>query len=526
MATRDFDVVIAGGGHNSLACGAWLARAGLRVCVVERNPWIGGGCITREVTRPGFQHDLFGSSHVWIHANPDFQVLLPDLEEHGLEYIWEEDHITGHPRLDGKGIVVYKDVDKTCASIARHSAKDAARYRQIHDRWHEIRDGFVKGMFSPPAKPGVMPSALQDSYKGLLKLKEYNLSSRQFVLQNFESDAVRAFVLGWALAPQVFPDTECMGQSFYILIPGIHTYGAAIPKGGSMMLPLALARYIQSRGGEVLTDAPIRRFVLDGDGSCAGVRLENGAEITAGMAVVTGLGLKVSFLDCLDPDDLHPAFVEACRGFSYGTVSIARVHLALNELPVYRDGDDMNACAFHRIFGSMHDIDVQYGEILMGKAPTNPFLWSAGWTRLDPSRAPEGKHTLILDTFVPARLADGTSWEDYVEEYVETVLLDVLRRHAVNMDSGNILGAYHETAISLEEANPAFVSGSTTGGERLLSQMGYMRPLPGFSQYKSPIPKLYMTGPSCHPGGGITAMGTITANVILRDLGMPHRAFN
>ena len=523
---RDYDIVIAGGGHNSLACGAWLARSGLSVCVVERNPWIGGGCVTREVTLPGFRHDLFGSSHVWIHANPDFQVLLPELTEFGLEYIWEDNHVTGHPNLEGDGIVVYKDVEKTCESIAAYSAHDARRYREIHDSWNGIRDGFVKAMFSPPAKPGVLPSLLQTSYEGLLKLREFNLSSRQFVLQNFENDTVRAFILGWALAPQIFPDTECTGQSFYILIPGLHTYGAAIPKGGSMMLPTALASYIEARGGKVLTEAPISRFLLDSDGACIGVRLGNGDEITAAKAVVTGLGIKVSFLDCMDPNDLPSEFVKACRNFSYGSVSIARAHFALEELPVYRNGDDMNACAFHRIFGTMHDIDVQYGEILMGKAPSNPFLWCAGWTKLDPTRAPDGKHTLIVDTFVPSRLANGVDWNDHVGEYVETVLLKVLRKHTVNMDPGNILGCHYETGVSLEEANPAFVAGSTTGGERLLSQMGYMRPFPGYSQYKSPVRNLYMTGPSCHPGGGITAMGTITANVMLRDFGMPHRALN
>lgn len=524
MSERDFDIVIAGGGHNSLACGAWLARSGLKVCVVERNPWIGGGCITREVTLPGFKHDLFGSSHVWIHANPDFQQLMPELEAYGLEYIWEQNHITGHPNLEGDGVVVYKDVERTCESIAKYSAHDARRYKQIFDQWHQVRDGFIKGMFSPPAKPGIMPTALQDSYDGLLKLKEFNLSSRQFVLQNFECDSVRAFILGWALAPQISPDTECAGQSFAILIPGIHTYGAAIPKGGSMMLPESMAEYIRDRGGEILTDAPIDKFVLDKDGSCVGVKLESGEQISAKKAVVTGLGTKVSFLDCMDPSQLPAQFVTACQNFSYGAVSIARVHFALNELPQYKNGDDMNACAFHRIFGSMQDINVQYGEILMGKAPTNPFLWSAGWSKLDPSRAPAGKHTLILDTFVPSKLADGTNWDDYIEEYTETVLLKVLQRHTTNMTADNILGAYYETGVSLEAANPAFVSGNTTGGERLLSQMGYMRPLPGFSQYKSPIPKLYMTGPSCHPGGGITAMGTITANVMLRDFGMPHRS--
>ena len=123
-------------------------------------------------------------------------------------------------------------------------------------------------------------------------------------------------------------------------------------------------------------------------------------------------------------------------------------------------------------------------------------------------------------------MADGTSWADYIEDYSENVLLKVLRRHTTNMTNINILGAYYETGVSLEAANPAFVSRNTTSGEGLLSQMGYMQPLPGCSQYKSPIPKLYMTGPSCQLGGEIAAMGTIAATVMLRNFGMPHRPMN
>lgn len=93
----EYDVIIAGGGHNGLACGAILAKAGLSVLVTERNPWLGGCVITREVTLPGFKHDMYGSSHVWIHLNQDFKELLPELEANGLKYIWAEDHITGHP---------------------------------------------------------------------------------------------------------------------------------------------------------------------------------------------------------------------------------------------------------------------------------------------------------------------------------------------------------------------------------------------------------------------------------------------
>ena len=124
----DYDIVIAGGGHNALACAALLCKAGLKTLVAERNDWIGGGAITREVTLPGFKHDLFGSSHVWIHANPDFKQMEPALEKYGLKYLYAEGQITGHPNHDGPGIIVHKDVDLTCDSIAEYSPADALHF--------------------------------------------------------------------------------------------------------------------------------------------------------------------------------------------------------------------------------------------------------------------------------------------------------------------------------------------------------------------------------------------------------------
>jgi len=156
-----FDVVVAGGGVNGLACAAVLAREGLKVCVVERNLWVGGGAVTREVTLPGFRHDMFGSSHVWIQCNPDFAVIQPELEQLGLKYLAPDDHITGHPdRHGGPGIIIYKSIDKTCASIARYSASDAARYRKVHDDFALVKDGFLKAFFSPPSPPSTMARAV------------------------------------------------------------------------------------------------------------------------------------------------------------------------------------------------------------------------------------------------------------------------------------------------------------------------------------------------------------------------------
>ena len=110
------------------------------MCVVERNPWVGGGAVTREVTVPGFKHDLFGSSHVWIQCNADFKSIEPELRGYGLEYLAPQDHITGHPdKSGGPGIVIHRSIDKTCASIARYSEHDAERYRAIHDNFTAIK---------------------------------------------------------------------------------------------------------------------------------------------------------------------------------------------------------------------------------------------------------------------------------------------------------------------------------------------------------------------------------------------------
>ncbi len=193
----DYDVIIAGGGHNGLICAAMLVREGLKVLVAERNDWVGGGCLTRELTLPGFKHDPFGSSHVWIHLNPAFEKLRPELEKHGLKYIWSEDHITGHPnKYEGEGIIVYKDVDKTCDTIAAYSRADARRYREIYEEFGEIKDGVVKAMFSPPAPPSYLFQGLERNPEGLKRLRNYQLSSRQFTLENFENDHVRAFISG------------------------------------------------------------------------------------------------------------------------------------------------------------------------------------------------------------------------------------------------------------------------------------------------------------------------------------------
>jgi phytoene dehydrogenase-like protein len=488
--------------------------------VLERSHRLGGGCTTDEVTLPGFKHDLYGSSHVWIHVNPDFKELQPELEARfGLKYIWAEDHITGHPSHEGPGIVVYRDVDKTCASIAHYSEADARRYREIYDTFVDIRDGFVTGMFSPPNPPSAVAAALETTDDGVALLRNFSMSPLDWTLENFENEHVRSFILGWATAPGIRPDQEGRGELFYIMIPAIHEFGESIPEGGSIGLPLALAQMVEAYGGVVVTDAPVAKFITS-NGSAEGVRLADGREFRAGKAVVTGLHPKLTFLDLMDDGAVDAGFKRMVENYNVGEFTIVRAHFALNEPPRYTCSEEVSRTPFQRIFGSVEDTRRQWAEISTGVAPPNPFLWVACWTLKDPTRAPAGKHTLIMDTFVPMELADGRSWDDVGEDYVWNVELPKLQEYAPNMTEGNILAAHITTGPSIERDNPCLVKGSTTGGAMRLYQSGYFRPFPGYSNYRGPLEKLYMTGPYCHPGGAISGAGTITANVVLEDLGL------
>jgi len=254
-----------------------------------------------------------------------------------------------------------------------------------------------------------------------------------------------------------------------------------------------------------------------------GIELADGRKFMAGKAVVTNIDPKNTFLKLVEPGVLDEKFLRKVRNFQAGDYTIVRAHFALNEAPNYRCGDEMNKTAFQRIFGMVDDIKKQYAEMSMGIAPTNPFLWVACWTRIDPTRAPAGKHTLIMDTFVPMKLANGKKWAEVGEDYIKNVELPKLREYTTNMSDDNILGRFIQTAETLEEQNPCLVEGSCTGGSMRLFQTGYLRPFPGYSDYRSPIKKMYMTGPYCHPGGAISAAGTITAGVILEDLGLKKK---
>src|SRR5690606_24766364 len=224
---------------------------------------------------------------------------------HGLKYIPSTDHITGHPdKSGGPGIVIYKSIDKTVDSIARYSKADARKYRQVYDEFGAIKDGFIRAFFSPPSPPSTMPRAFENSRAGLRRMQEFNLSARAWLDFTFECDSVKAAMLAWALAPQIVPEQEGAGQSFYIMIPAVHVYGQAIPEGGSQELPNSMARFVEAHGGQVITGATVKEFIVQ-NGEARGLVLEDGRTLNAKRAVVSALEPKQTFRKLTPPGQLE-----------------------------------------------------------------------------------------------------------------------------------------------------------------------------------------------------------------------------
>ena len=169
-----------------------------------------------------------------------------------------------------------------------------------------------------------MYQGLERNPEGLRRLRDYQLSSRQFTLENFENDHVRAFILGWAMAPQTLPDQLGTAAGFYVMIPSIHYFGQSIPEGGSGMLAVSMRRYVEAHGGTVRTGATVSKFIADG-GVCRGVRLESGEEILASRAVVSGLDPYQTYLKGFEDHELPSGFKDMVRKFRFGDISIARV---------------------------------------------------------------------------------------------------------------------------------------------------------------------------------------------------------
>jgi len=513
---ESFDVVVAGGGHNALVAAAYLSLAGFECCVLDARPIMGGDTATEELTLPGFRHDTCSTAHNLIQASPtlrDDELRL--LAGYGLEYI-APDPVVHVPFPDGTSLTQWRDLDRTCEEFAKFSRRDAEAFRRMIAEYESAKGAFGAYRYTPIGWGPSLQEQLAELPGGRRWLRRHAQSAWDVIQHEFEDRHTRAFMLWMAFMTLQPPENAGTGSLAYSLPYGRQQHSWTLPKGGSGELPAALSRLITAHGGTLLPGRRVVEFVLEG-GRCTGVETKDGERFLARRAVLSSI--HVAHLPRLAPVDAWGAdFLAGVDEWRQG-VSMFVTHYATTEPPRFEGGLEAVASGTAESVDRLLRIgwDVRRGAL----AVDDPPLLVVCPTVADPERAPPGRHTLKIIGFHPYELAEGgpERWHE-VKGDVSRANLECLRRYAPNLTDDTILATLVKSPVDLETLNEHNWRGSCHGGEMSPAQSGGLRPVPGWSEHRLPIPRLYQTGSTTHPGASVSAgPGRNAAAVMLHDFG-------
>jgi phytoene dehydrogenase-like protein len=535
----DYDAIIIGGGHNGLVTAAYLARAGRKVLVLERRARVGGAAVTEELI-PGFKFSSCADGMGGL--SPTIAGDL-NLAQHGLEYLPADPAIFA-PQPDGRALTIWRDINRTVQEIEPFSRQDAARYPDFIALIGKVSKlvGALMAM-TPPHMPRPaatdMPELLKlfGPARGLSKkdihdtLRILPMSISDLLDEWFESDALRGLIAARGITGITW-GPRAAGTAYMLLYScagdGQPFSAAGMVKGGMGGLTQAMARAARHYGVEIRTEAEVAEIMVD-NGQTNGVRLANGQVITAA-AIISNADPRTTFMKLVDPAYLDPFFVKQVQNIKYRG-SGARVHLALKGLPMFTaltppffplergriEGGVEYLRGYVRIAPSLNYLEKAFDAAKYGQFARQPYLDVTIPSLADSSLAPAGQHVMsIYMQYAPYHLREG-SWEECREALGE-VVIDTLAQYAPNLKK-SILHAKVLTPLDLETIY-GLPEGNANHGEMTLDQFLYMRPVPGYAQYRAPIQGLYMCGAGTHPGGGVTGLpGYNAAREILKDWG-------
>jgi phytoene dehydrogenase-like protein len=520
MTDQEFDIIIVGGGSNGLTCGAYLAKAGQKVLVLERRPMVGGGCVTEELTLPGFKHNPHSCMHIWIHLGPIYEDL--ELEKFGAKYVFPEIQYSAvFP--DGRCLVLYKDLDRTVKEIARFSEHDARAYRDFCEGYRGIIDGSRTFLYSPPVAPWLGWSAMMETLDGAELVKTTLTSTSNALYDMFESPEVRGWIMLF-MNQTGTDDYPGSGTFLPPLLPIIHhTQAVGCAVGGSSVTAEALAKVIEVNEGTVLRNSHVSKIILDGQ-NVKGVELEDGTRFTARKAVSSNVEPRQTFFKMVGEENLDPFFARQIRRFRADEFTLFAPHFALNEAPQWQAAEFNPDVLNSWTVGVMpENPDEAYahlwGDIRAGRVSDTYLPMALTPTLVDPSQAPPGKHTLLMWQPSVYDLAEGAEkWDEIKEDYAWQ-LYEWIGKFAPNMTQDNVLKMEVDSPLDIERRNISMWKASLMGGERAQDQLTIFRPYYGYPPYKTPFEGLYLCGPSTHPEGGLSgACGFNAATVIAEDL--------
>ena len=517
-AGADFDYVVVGGGHNALACAAYLGKAGYRCVVLEAKSTPGGNTSTEQLTVPGFWHEACANTPGGLFRNNVRKEL--ELDKFGVRFANDPAELSSLLYFsDGTPLQVWKTFDRTLQELSRFSSKDAERLRVLYKGMGPFLQAVRKFNSAPIGYAPTVEESLMKLADGPVWVRRMHQTMADTLMQEFESEKFRSFLTYYSTINRQLPYREHTGLDSLDQYNGRQEAGWVSVIGGTGALVQSMVRAVEAHQGTVLTNKFVTGLIIEG-GKCVGVKTAGGEVFKARYGVVSSM--HINQIIKMVPQELGPVYVESAKMLKpLFAEMLFCVHFALNEAPRWKVGEERITCPAVQLIGTLEDRIRQANASLEGRIYDGPsFLQVFNPTVVDPSRAPPGKHVMKFEVLAPYTLREGAAhWDEIKRGYADR-LMALVRQYAENLDDKNIIARRIVTPLDIEGRNINNVGGSCHGAAENYAQAGAMRPVPGWAKHRTPIAGLYQTGALTHPGGSVRGEpGRNAAWIVLEDQG-------